>query len=116
MIQPSLVYVLNYGIPLTEHDRVSAVAAIRRTDIDTATNSSDEVIDFLNENGEDFINASLTGIYVHDTRNRRVFGTKGFFQRASLEVTLPYSDLEFYKANYRNLMASSLCLIRVYTC
>lgn len=94
---------VNYGIPLTEDDRVSAVASIRQTDINTSTNSSDEVIEYLEDNGEEFLNFSLTGIYVHDTRNRRVFGTEGFFQRLSGQITLPGSDLEFYKFSYRNL-------------
>lgn len=93
---------VNYGIPLTEHDRVGVVGDIRNTSINLATFSSDEIIEFLEDNGNEYINLSLTGIYTHDTRNRRVFTTKGFYQRATMEFTAPYSDLEFYKIDYRN--------------
>ena len=94
---------VNYGIPLTENDRVSAAADLRRTDIRTTSDSPDEVEDFLDENGEDFTNLSLTASYLHDTRNRRVFGTDGFFQRLRFEFTVPLSDLEFFKIDYENL-------------
>ena len=93
----------NYGIPLTEVDRVGLIADIRRTNITTGDNTSDEVEQFLDDNGDNFVNFNLTGIYTHDTRNRRVFGTSGFFQRARLEVGVPLSDLEYYKIDYQNV-------------
>lgn len=93
----------NYGIPLTEVDRVSVVGDIRTTQISTNTNTSDEVIEFLDDNGDDFINFNITGIYTHDSRNRRTFGTKGFFQRARVEVTVPSSDLEYYKIDHQHI-------------
>ncbi len=93
----------NYGIPLTEVDRVSLVGDIRTTDITTNSNTSDEVNEFLDENGNDFLNFNVTGIYTHDSRNRRTFGTKGFFQRARLEVTVPGSDLEYYKVDHQHV-------------
>lgn len=93
----------NYGIPLTEVDRVGLVGDIRNVEITNTTNSSDEVLQFLEENGADYINFTLTGVYTHDSRNRRVFGTSGFFQSARLELAVPYSDLEYYKIDYENL-------------
>ncbi len=93
----------NYGIPLTEVDRVSVVGDIRTTQINTNSNTSDEVLEFLNDNGDDYINFNLTGIYAHDSRNRRTFGTKGFYSRARFEFTVPSSDLEYYKADHEHL-------------
>lgn len=93
----------NYGIPLTEVDRVGLIADIRTTDITTNSNTSDEVNEFLDENGDDFLNYNLTGIYTHDSRNRRTFGTRGFYQRVRLEVTVPGSDLEYYKVDHEHL-------------
>lgn len=93
----------NYGIPLTEVDRVGLIADVRRTAITTGDNTSDEVEQFLDENGDNFVNFNLTGVYTHDTRNRRVFGTEGFFQRARIEVGVPLSDLEYYKIDYQNV-------------
>ena len=94
----------NYGIPLTEIDRVSVVGEIRTTEITTSnTNTSDEVNEFLDDNGDDYINFNLTGIYTHDSRNRRIFGTKGLFHRTSFEFTVPSSDLEYYKGSHENI-------------
>ena len=93
----------NYGIPLTEDDRVSMIVDLRKTDIDQSRYSSDEIVEYLDENGKSFLNFSLTGSYVHDSRNRRLFGTDGFYQRARLEVTTPLSDLEYYKIDHRHL-------------
>ena len=94
----------NYGIPLTEVDRVSLAGDIRSTEITTDdSDTSDEVLEFLEENGDDYINFNLTGNYVHDTRNRRVFGTSGFFQRARVEVGVPLSDLEYYKFDHQHI-------------
>lgn len=91
-----------YGIPLTEVDRANITGDIRKTDIRVTDGTSDEINEFLDENGEQFINFSLTGTYLHDSRNRRVFGTDGFFQRLRFEFSVPGSDLEFYKVDYEN--------------
>ena len=93
----------NYGIPLTEVDRIGVIGDIRTTQINTSTNSSDEVIDFLDDNGNDFINFNLTGFFTHDSRNRRTFGTKGLYHRARLEFSVPSSDLEYYKASHEHV-------------
>ena len=93
----------NYGIPLTEVDRVGLVGDVRNVAITNTNGSSDEVLQYLEDNGDEYVNFTLTGVYTHDTRNRRVFGTKGFFQRARLELAVPYSDLEYYKFDYENI-------------
>lgn len=90
----------SYGIPLTESDRVGVTADFRRTEINTSTGTSDEVIEFLNDNDNEFLNLNLVGNYTHDTRNRRTFGTEGFYQRLLVEMAVPFSDLEYYKASY----------------
>ena len=93
----------NYGVPLTEVDRISVIGDIRTTQITTSSTSSDEVVSFLDDNGNDFVNLNLTGIYTHDSRNRRTFGTKGFYQRARFEFSVPSSDLEYYKASHEHI-------------
>ncbi len=93
----------SYGIPLTEIDRVSVIGDVRTTQINTNTNSSTEVNEFLDDNGNDFLNFNITGIYSHDSRNRRTFGTKGFYQRARLEFSVPSSDLEYYKVDHQHV-------------
>ena len=90
----------SYGIPLTEVDRVNASADLRRTDITTSDNTSDEVLEFLDDNGDEFLNLNVVTSYTHDSRNRRTFGTEGLFQRLALEFAVPLSELEFYKISH----------------
>jgi len=92
----------NYGIPLTEDDRVSMTLDLQKTDVQESTNSSDEIREFIDDNGEKFLNFSITGAHVHDSRNRRMFGTKGLYHRTRLEVTTPLSDLEYYKLEHKH--------------
>jgi outer membrane protein insertion porin family len=94
----------NYGIPLTEVDRIGIIGDIRTTQIRTSdTDTSDEIIEFLEDNGDDYLNFNLTGLYTHDSRNRRTFGTKGLYSRARLEFSVPASDLEYYKISHEHI-------------
>ena len=92
----------SYGIPLTEVDRISAFAQVSRTSVTTGFNAAQEVLDFIDENGDDYSNLTLSSSFVHDTRDRRLFPNTGNRQRAGVEFTVPGSDLEFYKLSYSN--------------
>ena len=56
---------------------------------------------FLDLNGNQYLNWSLTGSWIQSTLNRGQLATRGASQSVSLEVAVPASDLEFYKLNYR---------------
>ncbi|MEY3005723.1 MAG: outer membrane protein assembly factor BamA [Pseudomonadota bacterium] len=56
---------------------------------------------FLDENGDEFFNYTITASWLQSTLNRGRLATRGASQSVSLEVSLPGSDLEFYKLNYR---------------
>ncbi|MEM1112425.1 MAG: outer membrane protein assembly factor BamA [Pseudomonadota bacterium] len=56
---------------------------------------------FLDINGNEFLNWTLTGSWNQSTLNRGRLATRGAAQSVSLEVSMPGSDLEFWKANYR---------------
>lgn len=115
----------NLGVPLGEFDSVRFNLDYNYTKLKSSTNSSQEVIEFLNPNpglldapllGEvpNFLraaNASQTYHYlpvsmgyVHDTLNRAIFPTEGGAQRATVlgTIPLPGADaLNFYKANIK---------------
>jgi len=59
------------------------------------------VTGFLDENGDDFFNYTITASWLQSTLNRGRLATRGASQSVSLELSLPGSDLEFYKFNYR---------------
>ncbi len=59
------------------------------------------VTGFLDENGDDFFNYTVTLSWLQSTLNRGRLATRGASQSVSVELSLPGSDLEFYKLNYR---------------
>jgi outer membrane protein insertion porin family len=56
---------------------------------------------FLDENGDNFLNWTITSSWSQSNLNRGRFATRGFANSVSLEVAMPGSDLEFYKLVYR---------------
>ena len=56
---------------------------------------------FLDLNGNQYLNWSVTGSWIQSTLNRGQLATRGASQSVSLEIAVPLSDLEFYKLSYR---------------
>jgi len=93
---------VNYGIPLTEVDRIGATVQLRTTEITTNSSTPLEVLEFIQENGNDYLNLSINTSLSHSTLNRSLFPNKGNRQSFSTEITTPGSDLEYYKLTYEN--------------
>jgi outer membrane protein insertion porin family len=55
---------------------------------------------FLNIYGNDFLNYTVTTSWTQSTLNRGRMATRGASQNVALEVSVPVSDLEFYKLTY----------------
>ena len=56
---------------------------------------------FLDENGNEFLNWTVTTSWSSSTLNRGQLATRGAAQSVALELSVPGSDLEFYKLTYR---------------
>lgn len=95
---------MNYGIPLTEFDRLRLNLGFENTAIETNENTPDEILDFIDQNGDEYDEFLINASYTHDTRNRTVFAESGNLQNLSLEAAIPGSDLEYWKVNYRNTL------------
>jgi outer membrane protein insertion porin family len=89
-----------YGIPLSEVNTLSLGVGFNAIDLTVGVNPSLDVVEFVSLNGSKFNNFSLTASLSHDTRNRTVFATRGSAQSVGLNITIPGSDLEYYKLNY----------------
>ena len=59
---------------------------------------------FLDQNGDSFTNWSITGSWLQSTLNRGQLATRGVSNSLSAQVSMPGSDLEFFKVNYRGEM------------
>lgn len=55
---------------------------------------------FIDKYGRSFDNFTITTNWIRNTLNRGQLATRGSFQQASAEVTLPGSDLEYYRLSY----------------
>ena len=56
---------------------------------------------FIDTHGDQYLNWTLTTSWSQSTLNRGIFATAGFAQALAVEVSMPLSDLEFYKLTYR---------------
>lgn len=56
---------------------------------------------FLDENGDSYLNWTITSSWSSSTLNRGQLATRGAAQSVAFEVAMPGSDLEFYKLTYR---------------
>jgi outer membrane protein insertion porin family len=94
---------ISYGIPLSEFNTLSLGYGFSHIKIIPSTiNPSVDVTLFLAENdGETRFNSfTLNTSFSHDTRNRTVFANEGTQQTIGMNMTVPGSDLEYYKISY----------------
>jgi len=111
---------VDYGIPLSEFNRLRFEVGVLRTEIETSSESADEVFDFIIANSDEYDEStprseieeeafdtffSTVGL-AKDTRNRRIFADSGHLNSVSLEVQS--GDLDFYKVRYRHQTAYKL--------
>lgn len=92
---------VNFGLPLNENDKIGLGLDVEFTSIDLGTNLYfGEISNFVQENGESYTNLKASAVWGTDTRDRAIFATRGGTKRLSGIVTVPGSDLEFYKLSY----------------
>jgi outer membrane protein insertion porin family len=60
-----------------------------------------EELGFIDENGDEYLNWTITGSWTQSTLNRGRNATRGASNSLSMQVSMPGSDLEFYKLTYR---------------
>ena len=108
---------IDYGIPLSEFNRLRLEVGVLRNDLSVTDGSADEVFDFIIDNSDEYdedtprseidgdIYDTVFGVigFSKDTRNKRIFADSGALNSISLEVQ--GGDLDFYKTRYRNQTA-----------
>jgi len=94
---------VTYGIPISEFNTFRLGYGYSYIKIlPSAINPSRDVTLFIEEqNGKkDFDSLTLNSSFTHDTRNRTVFATAGTQHTVGVNITVPGSDLEYYKLSY----------------
>jgi outer membrane protein insertion porin family len=93
---------VNFGVPLSEFNRFSFGVQLHHIDFSLGAFPSDELIEFVQENGNKFLDLEVNLSWRHDSRDSAIFPNSGAIQRLYGMVTVPGSDLQFYKASYEH--------------
>ncbi len=93
---------VSFGLPITEYDRLRFSLAFEDTKFVLGDSPSDEVLKFEEVNGNKFLDLETLVSWTRDTRDRAIFPTVGGKQVAALEVTVPGSDLQYYRLHYKH--------------
>ncbi|WP_089724900.1 outer membrane protein assembly factor BamA [Candidatus Thiosymbion oneisti] len=89
---------MNFGLPITDTSRAGLGIRYQYTKF-TAGNSL-LAQTFETDYGNQFNDFLLTASYTNDSRDRAIFPTKGNFQSLRAEVSVPGSDLQFFRLTY----------------
>jgi outer membrane protein insertion porin family len=91
----------NWGLPIGEFDTIRTNLDYSHTKLRTTRRSSKEIFGFIDEHGSEYAAYTSSLGWVHDTLNRAIFATSGGAQRLSGLLALPFSTLQYFKANVR---------------
>ncbi len=92
---------VNYGIPLSEYSTLRLGYGYSHVNLKLSSiNATLDAIEFVEKYGNVYDNYLINAGFTHDTRNRTVFATRGSSQSVTLNLSVPGSDLEFYKLSY----------------
>ena len=102
---------INFGLPVTELDRVFLGARFETTKVDlrgdrtqaaiTDTVSPERYWAYVDEYGKSSQAALLTLGWSRDSRDNALAPTRGRYQRISAEFALPVLDQRYYRATYQ---------------
>jgi outer membrane protein insertion porin family len=70
---------------------------------------------FLDANGDEYLNWTITSSWSQSTLNRGRMATRGASQSVAFEVSMPASDLEFIKLTYRGEVFYPVPLLKTWT-
>lgn len=89
-----------YNVPLSEFSAFGFGLAFENTKIGTGDFTSQDILDFIADNGDSYNIFKLNLSLARDTRNRAIFPDRGALRRLSGEIAAPVGDLQFYKLNF----------------
>lgn len=89
---------MNFGLPISDTSRAGMGVRYQYTDF--TAGFSPLAQQFVAENGNVFNDFILSANYSKDSRDTAIFPTKGGVRSVFGEVSVPGSDLQYYKVNY----------------
>ncbi len=92
----------NFGFPINENQRFSLGFDIKHTTIKQGQFAPPELPVWIDENGDKFLNLPFSVGWVRDTLDKAIFPTEGSQQRVSGLISIPGSDLTYYKVSAKD--------------
>ncbi len=92
---------LTFGYPTDNITRLNFGLGYTLSKVKGGVFTSQEVSDFIDEEGDAFNNYFLFGSWRRSTLNRGVLPSDGYSHSLSLDVAVPGSDLTFYKVSHK---------------
>ena len=95
-----------FGIPVSENDTFYIGGRVQKLNLDLLSDqegvprASRELREFVDREGDDFLDFSINGRLDYDTRNRALFPSEGSRITGGFNWTIPGSDLQYYKLDY----------------
>jgi outer membrane protein insertion porin family len=99
---------MNFGYPISETSRLTFGLTVQQDEIKTGTYTVDEIFKFIDDEGDSFLNFKASAGWSSSTLNKGTLPTRGASQSLTAEVTVPGSDLSFYKLDYRGQLFTPL--------
>lgn len=93
---------VQFSYPLNEIQRIGLNINYDSTEIEEGTLPAREISDFLKSEGSEFDVLKLQGVWSRVTLNRGLFPTNGSQLDLMFQLTVPGSDLNYYKVNIQN--------------
>ncbi len=92
----------DFGIPVSNNDRVNFGLGFEHVDIDSGDEPSAQVNYFLTTFGDQFDDLFVHTSWLHNSYDRGIFPTHGYYQNMSAMMSLPAfeEDLPYYKLHY----------------
>jgi outer membrane protein insertion porin family len=89
-----------WGIPLSEYNRLNVGTDYESIAIETRDTSPQVAKDFVATQGSPVRSVKATLGWSSDSLDSALFPTRGTLQRITAEVSVPRSDIEYYRLNY----------------
>ena len=93
---------MNFGIPLSEDNRFRFGVQLHHINFESGPTASKEVLDYEAAEGNNFLNFETTLSWREDSRDSAIFPKSGGVQSLFGELSVPGSDLTYYKASYEH--------------
>jgi len=91
---------VSFGLPITDTSRAGLGFRYQYTKFEAGVSLLAQ--DFIEQNGDRFNDFILSATYTNDSRDSAIFPSKGALQSLLAEVSIPGSDLQYYRITYRH--------------